>query len=116
MSTTSPINDSKNTLTKNYSNIKDQNAIEKLIKQLQTMRVEIDIRRAEPIELIQAVDGKQDEKLEKCLHAILTHANHWGWIDYGKYFIFKSPAQKKWKRSITLKTIELLFTKTLHNT
>ena len=39
--------------------IKEQTKLEKLVKQLQTMRVEIDIQRAEAIQLIQAVDGQQ---------------------------------------------------------
>ena len=52
------------------------------------MRVEIDIQRAEAIQLIQAVDGQQYEKLEKSLHAPLTHANQWDWKDYEKYSIF----------------------------
>ena len=71
-------------LTKKTNQIKDQSEIEKLIKQLQIMRVEVDIQRAEAIQLIQAVDGKQYEKLEKSLHALLTHANHWDWMDYEK--------------------------------
>ena len=75
-------------LTKKTNQIKDQSEIEKLIKQLQIMRVEVDIQRAEAIQLIQAVDGKQYEKLEKSLHALLTHANHWDWKDYEKYSIF----------------------------
>ena len=75
-------------LTKKTTQIKDQSEIEKLIKQLQTMRVESDIQRAEAIQLIQAVDGKQYEKLEKSLHALVTHANHWDWKDYEKYSIF----------------------------
>ena len=52
------------------------------------MRVEVDIQRAEAIQLIQAVDGTQYGKLEKSLHALLTHANHWDWKDYEKYSIF----------------------------
>ena len=75
-------------LTKKTTQIKDQSEIAKLMKQLQNMRVEIDIQRAEAIQLIQAVDGKQYEKLEKSLHALLTHANHWDWKDYEKYSIF----------------------------
>ena len=75
-------------LTKKTTQIKDQSEIEKLIKQLQIMRVEIDIQRAEAIQLIQAVDGKQYEKLEKSLHALLTHANHWDWKNNEKYSIF----------------------------
>ena len=75
-------------LNKKATQIKDQSEIEKLIKQLQIMRVEIDIQRAEAIQLIQAVDGTQYEKLEKSLHALLTHANQWDWKDYEKYSIF----------------------------
>ena len=52
-------------LTKKTNQIEDQPEVEKLIKQLQVMRTEIDIQRAEAIQLIQAVDGKQYEKLEK---------------------------------------------------
>ena len=46
------------------------------------MRVEIDIQRAEAIQLIQAVDGKSNEKLEKWVQAHLTHTIHWDWKDY----------------------------------
>ena len=52
------------------------------------MRVDKDIQRAQAIQLIQAVDGQQYEKLEKSLHALLTHANQWDWKDYEKYSIF----------------------------
>ena len=52
------------------------------------MRVEIDIQRAEAIQLIQAVDCEKYEKLEKSLPALLTHANQWDWKDYEKYSIF----------------------------
>ena len=58
------------------------------MKQLQIMRVEIEIKRAEAIQLIQAMDGIQYEKLEKSLYALLTHANHWDWKDYEKYSNF----------------------------
>ena len=75
-------------LNKKAAQIKDQSEIEKNIKQLQIMRVEIDIQRAEAIQLIQAVDANQYEKLEKSLHALLTHANHWDWKEYEKYSIF----------------------------
>ena len=68
-------------LTKKTNQIKDRSEVEKNIKQLQVMRVEINLQRAEAIQLIQAVDGKQYEKLEKILHALLTHANQWDWID-----------------------------------
>ena len=67
----------RESLTKKTTQVKDQSEIKKLIKQLQIMRVEIDIQRAEAIQLSQAVDGKQYEKLDKSLHALLTHANHW---------------------------------------
>ena len=46
-------------LIKKAAQIKEQTEIEKLLKQLQVMRVEIDIQRAEAIQLIQAVDGQQ---------------------------------------------------------
>ena len=75
-------------LTKKTNQIKDQSEIERPIKQLQIMRVEIDIQRAEGIHLIRAVDGKQYEKLEKSFHAILTHASHWDWKDFENYSIF----------------------------
>ena len=75
-------------LTKKTNQIKDQSEIDKLVKQLQVMRVEIDIQRAEAIQLIQAVDGQQYEKLERCLHALLTHAEHWDVEQYKKYSIF----------------------------
>ena len=51
-------------LNKKAVQIKEQTEIEKLVKQLQVMRVEIDIQRAEALQLIQAVDGQQYEKLE----------------------------------------------------
>ena len=75
-------------LNKKAAQIKEQTEIEKLVKQLQKMRVEIDIQRAEAIQLIQAVDGQQYEKLERCLHALLTHAEHWDVEQYKKYSIF----------------------------
>ena len=75
-------------LNKKAAQIKEQTEIEKLVKQLQVMRVEIDIQRAEAIQLIQAVDGQQYEKLEKSLHALLTHGSQWDWKDYEKYSIF----------------------------
>ena len=68
--------------------VKDQSQVEKRLKQLQVMRVEIDIQSAEAIQLIQAVDGKQCEKLENNLHALLIHANQWDWKDCEKYSIF----------------------------
>ena len=49
-------------LNKKAAQIKEQKEIGKLVKQLQVMRVEIDIQRAEAIQLIQAVDGQQYEK------------------------------------------------------
>ena len=75
-------------LNKKANQIKDQSEIDKLVKQLQVMRVEIDIQRAEAIQLIQAVDGQQYGKLEQCLHALLTHAEHWDVEQYKKYSIF----------------------------
>ena len=75
-------------LNKKAAQIKKQTEIEKMLKQLQVMRVEIDIHRAEAIQLIQAVDGQQYEKLERCLHALLTHAEHWDVEQYKKYSIF----------------------------
>ena len=75
-------------LNKKAVQIKEQTENEKLVKQLQVMRVEIDIQGAEAIQLIQAVDGQQYEKLEKSLHALLTHANQWDWKDYEKNSIF----------------------------
>ena len=79
----------KEILDKKDTKLKDQTEVDKLVKQLQIMRVEIDIQREEAIQLIQAVDGKQYEKLEKCIHALLiTHADHWDWQQYEKYSIF----------------------------
>ena len=75
-------------LIKKLNQIRGQSEIEKLIKPLQIMIVEIDIQRAEAIQIIQAVDGKEYEKLENSLHALSTHANQWGWKDYEKYSIF----------------------------
>ena len=75
-------------LNKKTSQIMDRAAVEKFVKQLQVMKVEIDIQRAEDIQLIQAGDGKQYEKPEKCLHALLTHANHWDWKEYEKHSNF----------------------------
>ena len=43
-------------LNKKAAQMKEQTEIEKLVKQLQVMKVEIDIQRAEAIQLIQAVD------------------------------------------------------------
>ena len=53
------------------------------------MRVEIDIQRAEAIQLIQAVDVQQYEKLERCLHALLTYAKNLDIEQYKKDSIFK---------------------------
>ena len=78
----------QDSLKKKAAQIKEQTEIEKLLKQKQVMRVKIDIQRAEAIHLIQAVDGQQFEKLEKCLHALLTHANQWDWKEYENYSIF----------------------------
>ena len=75
-------------LNKKAAQIKEQTEIEKLVEQLQVMRVEINIQRAEAIQLIQAVDRQQYEKLERCLHALLTHAEHWDVEQYKKYSIF----------------------------
>ena len=68
-------------LTKKTNQIKDQSEVEKFIKQLQIMRVEIDIQLAEAIQLIHVVDEKQYDKLKRNLLALLTHANHWNWKD-----------------------------------
>ena len=46
----------KEILDKKDTRIKDQNDTDKLVKQLQVMRVEIDIQRAEAIQLFQEVD------------------------------------------------------------
>ena len=73
---------------KKAAQIKEPTGIEKLVKQLQVMRVEIDIQRAEVIQIIQAVDGQQYEKLERCLHAVLTYAENWDIEHYKKYSIF----------------------------
>ena len=64
-------------LNKKTAQIKEQTEIEKLIKQLQVMTVEIDVPRAEATQLIQAPDGQQYKKLERCLHALLTYAENW---------------------------------------
>ena len=75
-------------LNKKINRIKDRNELQMLVKQLQTMRVEINIQRAEATQLIQTVNGKQHETLEKCLHDLLTHANHSDWKDMKKNSIF----------------------------
>ena len=46
-------------LNKKAAQIRNQTEIERLVKQLQVMRVEIDFQRAEAIQLIQVVDGQQ---------------------------------------------------------
>ena len=53
------------TVIKKTNQIKDRSEVEKLIKPFQNMRIEINIQRAEAIQLIQVVDGKQFEKLQK---------------------------------------------------
>ena len=73
---------------KKAAQIKEQTEIEKLVEQLQVVRVEIDIQRAEAVQLIQAVDGQQYEKLERCLHALLTFAENWEIEQYKKCSIF----------------------------
>ena len=80
-------------LNKETTQIKDQNEIEKLNKRLQVKRVEVDMKRAEAIQLIQPVDAEQNEKLEKCSHALLTHADHGDWDQYNEKSIFKSKAE-----------------------
>ena len=72
------------TLNKKATQIKEQTEMEKLVKYLQVMRVEIDVQRAEAIQLIQAVDGQQYEKSEKCVHALLTYAENWYLEQYKK--------------------------------
>ena len=52
------------------------------------MRVEIDIQRAETLQLIKVVDGKQHEKLEKCLHALFTNAENRDIEQHNKHSIF----------------------------
>ena len=59
-------------LNKKATQMREETKIQKLVKQLEVMRVKIDIRSAEAIQLIQAVDGKQYEKLETCLHELVT--------------------------------------------
>ena len=75
-------------LNKKAAQIKEQTEIEKLVKQLQVMRVEIDIQRAAAIQIIQVVDGQQYEKLERRLHALFTYAGNWDNEQYKKYSIF----------------------------
>ena len=64
-------------LNKKAAQIEEQTEIKKLVEQLQVMGVEIDFQSAEAIQLIQALDGQQYEKLERCLHALLTYAENW---------------------------------------
>ena len=52
------------------------------MKELQVMRVEVHIQRSEANQFIQAVDEKQYEMQEKCLHALLAHADHWDWNQF----------------------------------
>ena len=52
------------------------------------MRVEKDIRRAEAMQLFQAVDGQQNEKLERCLHVLLTYAENWDIEHYKRHSVF----------------------------
>ena len=52
------------------------------------MGVDIDIQRAEAIQLIQAVDGQHYEKLERCLHALFNYAENWDIEQYKNYSIF----------------------------
>ena len=75
-------------LSKKTAQIKEQAEFEILVKRLQVMRVEIDIQRAEAIQLIQVVDGQQYEKLESCLHGLLIYAEFWDIEQYKKYSIF----------------------------
>ena len=75
-------------MDKKATQVKEKTEIEKLVKQLHVMRVEIDIQRARAIQLIQAVAGQQYEKLEKCLQALLIYAEKWDIEQYKKYSIF----------------------------
>ena len=71
-------------LNNKAAQIKEQTEKEKLVKQLQVMRVEIDIQRAEAIQVIQAVDSQQYERLERFLPALLTYAENWDIKQYKK--------------------------------
>ena len=84
-------------LTGKTNHFKFQAEIEKLVKHLQVMKVEVDIQRAEAIQLVQALDGKQYEKFEKRLDALLTYANHWDWKDRDKYSNFNVKRENKKK-------------------
>ena len=75
-------------LPKKTNEIEDLAEIEKHVKQLQIMKVGIHFYRAEAVQLVQVVDGKQYKKLEKCMNALLTHANLWDWKDDEKYSNF----------------------------
>ena len=75
-------------LIKKATLIKEQIESEKLVEQLEVMKVQIDIQRAEAIQLIQAVDGKQCEKLGKFLHAVLTYAENRDIQQYKKCSMF----------------------------
>ena len=61
---------------KKTNQMKEQQKIDELVKQLHTMGVQFAIQPAVAIQLNQIVDGKQYEELVKCLHALLAHANH----------------------------------------
>ena len=50
-------------LTKNRNQIKEQAEVEKLVKQFQVRKVEIDVQLSKTTQLIEAVDGKQHEML-----------------------------------------------------
>ena len=71
-------------LNKKAPQIKEQTETEELVEQLKVTRVEIDIQRAEAIQLIQAVYSQQYEKLESCVHALLTFAENWDLEQYKK--------------------------------
>ena len=62
--------------TKKTRQITDQADVQKLVKQLNVLKDELAIQRAEAIQLIQFVDEKQYEKLEKYSHSFSTHASH----------------------------------------
>ena len=76
-------------LAKKTSEIKDHAEVERRVKHLQVLRVEIDIQRAEAIQLFQVADDKQYGNVERCLHALSTHVNHWDWKNFHKNTIFK---------------------------
>ena len=64
-------------LNNKTNQLKQQSESDQLVKQLQVMNVEIDIHRAEPSQIFQALDGKQNEKLEKNIHIFLTDTENW---------------------------------------